>query len=200
MRLTIIPSDRVVTVDGVSRVFDFETDPNIHAVQWRGDSGSVEQHEGGSRYIDSLAEFQEIIDAYNALDPNPAPAPDDLAAVLAAYRYDQETGGTTVFEVPVQTDRDTRANLIGARIKAMENSEYTVVWKTVDGFVSLTAPQIIAIADAVADHVQRCFKAEKEVFENLENYADADAVRDAFNLAYDKAANLPEKSDTLGIA
>lgn len=200
MRLTIIPSDRTVIIDGVGRVFDFEIDPNIHAVQWREDRGTVEQIKGGSRHIKSLDEFQEIIEAYNALDPNPAPAPDDLAAVLAEYRYDHETGGTTVFEVPVQTDRDTRANLIGARIKALENSEYSVVWKTVDGFITLTAPQIIAIADAVADHVQRCFKAEKDVFENLENYADADAVRDAFNLAYDKAANLPEKSDTLGIA
>ena len=40
--LTIIPDDKVIIVDGVAVVCDFDIDSDIHAVQWNGSSGHVE--------------------------------------------------------------------------------------------------------------------------------------------------------------
>ena len=44
----------------------------------------------------------------------------------------------------------------------MQDSTYTCKWKGVDGFVELTAPQILAIADTVRAHVQSCFDREAD--------------------------------------
>jgi len=33
-------------------------------------------------------------------------------------------------------------------------------WKTSEGFVDLTADQVLAVADAVSEHVQACFDRE----------------------------------------
>lgn len=84
-------------------------------------------------------------------------------AELASYRYEQEVGGIAVGGVSVDTDRDTQAILTAARIYAKEDSNYTVNWKKSDGtFVTLDAATIIAIADAMATHVQSCFDNEKD--------------------------------------
>jgi len=56
----------------------------------------------------------------------------------------------------------------GAALKAMQDSEYSCRWKGVGGFIELTAPQILAIADAVRAHVQGCFDREAELVALIE--------------------------------
>lgn len=83
-----------------------------------------------------------------------------LKAYLANYRYEAETGGLN----GIQTDRETRANLVSARTLAKEDANYTVKWKAANGaFVTLNAAQIIATADAVAAFVAKCFASEESV-------------------------------------
>lgn len=105
---------------------------------------------------------------------------------LSAYRYQKENGGITVSATPVQTDRNSRPDLIGARINAKEDADYTVNWKTPTGFVELNATQIIAIADAVSAHVQKCFAAEAAIKAAVEDGThDTKAkVEAAFDAAY----------------
>lgn len=103
----------------------------------------------------------------------------------AAYRYERENGGVLVGVVQIKTDQFTRTNLLGARIRAMEDPAYAVNWKTSGGFVALTAAQIIAIADAVAAHVQRCFDAEAAITGGTFNTVDE--MRAAFDEAYNNA-------------
>ena len=79
---------------------------------------------------------------------------------IAAARYAAEIAGVTVGGVVVRTDRESQALITGAALKAMQDSEYTCKWKTENGFLELTAVQILAIADAVRAHVQTCFDAE----------------------------------------
>jgi hypothetical protein len=43
------------------------------------------------------------------------------------------------------------------------DSNYSVQWKTGAGFVTLTAAQVIAAAQAVRAHVQACFDHEADV-------------------------------------
>lgn len=107
-----------------------------------------------------------------------------LLGHLSAYRYEQENGGVTVGQMTVQTHRESRADLIGARIKAKEDAGYTVQWKTENGFVTLDAASVIAAADAAEAHVQKCFAAEKTVTDNIADYSTPEEIENAFDLAY----------------
>ena len=97
-------------------------------------------------------------------------SPDEVAGILetakaakraeiASVRFEAETAGID----GIRTDRESQSLITGAALKAMQDSTYTCKWKGVDGFVELTAPQILAIADAVRLHVQSCFDREAEL-------------------------------------
>jgi len=99
-------------------------------------------------------------------DPQP-PTIDDLRAQkkneIAAARYSAEISGVVVDGVTVDTGRDSQALITGAAVSAMLDGEYSLNWKTENGFIHLTAPEIIAVAQAVRDHVQECFDKEGEL-------------------------------------
>jgi len=42
MKLTVVPSDRFMRIDGRELFFTFDADPSIHAIQWDGQTGHVE--------------------------------------------------------------------------------------------------------------------------------------------------------------
>ena len=95
---------------------------------------------------------------------------------LALRRYDAEVGGVTVGGAPIATDRESQAKLIAARILAKEDAGYTLNWKTLAGFQSLNSTQIIAVADAVASHVQACFNNEATLSAAIDAAQDPDSV------------------------
>lgn len=76
MRLTIIPEDGTVVIDGISKSgIDLSSiDASYHAIQWYDDHGEIEIYENyrcvENRPITSIDEFQFAIDAWNAI-PNP---------------------------------------------------------------------------------------------------------------------------------
>jgi len=82
-------------------------------------------------------------------------------AEIAAARFAAETGGIVVGGAEIRTDRESQAMITGAALKAIQDAEYSCSWKTDGGFVQLSAPQILAIADAVRAHVQECFDHER---------------------------------------
>lgn len=102
---------------------------------------------------------------------------------LANYRYDVEVGGINLGGVIIQTDRETRANLLGARTEALEDSSATTDWKTGQGFVTLDASTMIAVANAVKDHVKKCFSAERHVQGLIDGgtVSTVEAIKDAFD-------------------
>ncbi len=102
-----------------------------------------------------------------------------LAQILPAYRYEKENAGITINGVSIPTDIATRTNLLGA--KELGTS---IEWKTINGFVDLTAPQISAIATAVGLHVQKCFDAEASVLESIGYYTTEQQIKDVFDTAY----------------
>ena len=91
-------------------------------------------------------------------------AKEDKKAEIAQARYNAEIAGVN----GIRTDRESQGLITGAALKAMQDNTYTCNWKGVDGFVTLTAPQIIAIADAVRQHVQGCFDREAELLPLIE--------------------------------
>lgn len=97
----------------------------------------------------------------------PEPTLDKLKAQkkaeIAAARYDAETAGTSVNGITIDTGRDSQALITGAAVAAMLDENYSLNWKTTAGFIHLTAPEIIAVAQAVRAHVQVCFDREAEL-------------------------------------
>lgn len=83
---------------------------------------------------------------------------------VAASRWQAEVSGVN----GIRTDRESQSMITGAALKAMQDSEYACKWKTEAGFVELTAAQILAIADAVREHVQGCFDREAELLALVE--------------------------------
>lgn len=82
---------------------------------------------------------------------------------IAAVRYEAETSGTTINGVLIDTGRDSQALITGAALAAMLDSGYSLNWKTENGFIHLTASEIIAVAQTVRAHVQACFDREAEL-------------------------------------
>lgn len=106
--------------------------------------------------------FEEISDP----DPEP-PTVEQLLDYLGRKRVEVEEGGIVVNGVPVATDRlHSQVKITGAYVKAMADPEYQVTnWKIAPGvFIPLLDnATIIAIGDAVTDHVQACFDKEAEL-------------------------------------
>ncbi|CAB5555480.1 Uncharacterised protein [Pseudomonas putida] len=97
-----------------------------------------------------------------APSPEPTPGP-DWPALIAARRFQAETGGAVVEGLAVNTERDSQSLLTGAAFAASLDPEYRIKWKTASGFAELTGEQVIALATAVRAHVQACFNREAEL-------------------------------------
>ena len=97
-----------------------------------------------------------------APEPEPLPAP-DWPALIAARRFQAETGGVIVEGIQVNTERDSQSLLTGAAFAASLDPGYHIKWKAATGFVDLTGEQIIGIASQVRAFVQACFNREAEL-------------------------------------
>lgn len=97
----------------------------------------------------------------------PEPTFDELKAQkkasVAAARYEREIAGVEVNGILIDTGRDSQALITGAALAAMLDADYSLNWKTTSGFIHLSAPEIIAVAQAVRAHVQACFDREGEL-------------------------------------
>jgi len=89
-------------------------------------------------------------------------------------------GGITLGGIGFATDDVSQHRIMGAALAALIDPEYSVQWKTPDGFVTLDAQTIIGAAQAVRAHVQACFDREAQLL----------AAR-AAGEAYDLAAGWP---------
>lgn len=97
-----------------------------------------------------------------APEPEP-PAEPDWLSLIAARRYQAEIGGIELAGLPIATDDRSKLLINGAALRASREPGYTLRWKTGDDFIDLSGAQVLAMADAVADHVQRCFDREAEL-------------------------------------
>ncbi|UYF99337.1 DUF4376 domain-containing protein [Halomonas sp. GD1P12] len=102
---------------------------------------------------------------------------DQLKARLAEHRHTVETGG---MELPngsrVHTDRESQAQLTGAYQTLVTPFVESIDWKGPDGWITVTETELRPIAQAVALHVQGCFKAERRVSEQITAAEDAEAL------------------------
>lgn len=88
---------------------------------------------------------------------------------IAARRYQVEIAGITLNGAHIDTGRDSQGLIAGAALAAVLDGQYSVRWKTADGFIELTAEQILGVASAVRAHVQACFDREAELLAALQD-------------------------------
>ena len=91
-----------------------------------------------------------------------------LTEQIADRRWKEETSGFVFNSVRIETDRTAVAMVTGAALAASLDPEYSVRWKSSNGFVTLNAEQILAMAQAIRSHVQSCFDREADLLDALD--------------------------------
>ena len=94
MKVSIIPSDKIIIVDGQALTFDYDIDPTIHALQWDGNSGEIEYNDGianeqftDSTLVDSLVSaYEDEVERLEAEAQATAQAVVDEAEALEAAK------------------------------------------------------------------------------------------------------------------
>jgi hypothetical protein len=85
----------------------------------------------------------------------------EKTAAITARRWEVETGGITLNGAAIATDAATQAKLSGALQLVQDDDTRILDWKGVNGWITLDATAVTAIAVAVGAHVQACFSREK---------------------------------------
>lgn len=66
MRVTVITKDKAIYLDNEVLFFDFEINPEIHAIQWDGDHGVIEYlHGSKTESFNDISVIQPFIDAFS---------------------------------------------------------------------------------------------------------------------------------------
>lgn len=137
------------------------------------------EYDAELQYLDGpVATFENNVvrATYTAVDKTPERLQEELVAAkaakkaeLAQHRWEKETGGLTLPNgLVVKTDRESQSLLGGAALQALADETATVEWKGINGWVTLDATQIKALAVAVRQHVQACFSQERVLSEQVD--------------------------------
>ncbi len=198
-RVTVIPTDHLIMVDGEALTFDFSSQPaDLHALHWDGKAVAMEHiasdgamsnahHEGDLAYNTYVAPFVALWQAEQdrrEAEANTPPSPPTLAdktAHLAQVRWEAEQGGTVWRDYTLQTDDRSQAKYL-AELAAIDQGVRTdpSPWKMTEGFVMLSNADIKAMAIAARTHVMACFAAEAAVQPLLDALDSLEAVDKAF--------------------
>lgn len=159
MKHALIQDNRIV--DLVPKQFPIHKD-----MKWITVPDSVQMH---THYYDKDTK---------TIQANPLPPEKTIDELLAdkllqlkEFRKIKEEGGFILNGMAIHSDRDSQSMILGARVAANADPEYTVRWKTANGWVLLNATQIKVISDAVRKHVEACFKTEYEHDVIIRNFA-----------------------------
>lgn len=94
---------------------------------------------------------------------------DALLRYAANKRWEIETGGINLAGVPVATDDRSKIMIMGARVAAQANGDWTTIWHGSDGGTyPLNAAAMIAISDAVEAHLNATFATFAQVKADIE--------------------------------
>ncbi|MBA8851177.1 hypothetical protein FHW20_002112 [Ochrobactrum intermedium] len=91
-----------------------------------------------------------------------------LVAHVAQKRWEKEVGGIEINGLTVATDDRSKMMISGARLAAEADPGFTTRWKSGGVFVTIDAPAVIAISNAVLAHVSACFALEAQVQADIE--------------------------------
>jgi hypothetical protein len=97
---------------------------------------------------------------------------------FAETRYDFEVAGIVWNGIDVRTDRFTVERIYQARFLAKEDAAFTTDWKLGNGtFLTIDAPTIIGLSDAVTEHLKEAFTKEKVVNGSIDAATPVEEVK-----------------------
>ena len=99
------------------------------------------------------------------------PEHDELFSYSANARYNKETGGITVSNNFIYTDRQSQAMITGLVAVMNANPNTVVNFKTGNGFILANSSVVQLIANSVSNHVQSCFTLESDVSVKIQSNA-----------------------------
>lgn len=133
--VTVVPSDSLIIVDGAALVFTYVAPENLHALQWRGDTGHTEWTDGPNKlliaedYDEQVAPYVKLWQAEKArLEKKAAEEaaaralPDAKSAKQSEIQngYDAALAASLTMPATAPTAQDVS---IGAALFAVEDAE-----------------------------------------------------------------------------
>ncbi len=155
------------------------------AAVWDGEKWAItEDWRGSEGYV--IGELT-VIEALGPLpegwsDEPPLPTLDEAKAAkkneIADARWDVEIGGIEVGGIPIKTDDRSKSLLKAAYDEAKEDPGFRDGWKGADGvFREVDAATIIAVYNALRQHVRDCFAKEARKLAEIDAAKTQEAVR-----------------------
>lgn len=133
--VTVVPSDSLIIVDGAALVFPYVAPENLHALQWRGDTGHTEWTDGPNKPL-TAEEYDEQVAPYVTLWQAEKDRREKEAAEEAAARalpdakaakhteiqngYDAALAASLTMPAAAPTTQDVA---VGAALFAVEDAE-----------------------------------------------------------------------------
>ena len=104
--VTVVPSDNLIIVDGAALVFPFDAPTNLHALQWRGDTGHTEWTDGPNKPL-TAEDYDEQVVPYVKLWQDEKARLEQAAAEAEAARLTEYNSEAARFE-RLRAERDRR--------------------------------------------------------------------------------------------
>lgn len=102
----------------------------------------------------------------------PVPTKAQLVDYAKLRRWKKEIGGIVFAGIPIATDDRSQQKIIGARVAADADPQWSTVWNGSDnGLYPVNATAMVAISTAVHDHVNSCFTVYAAVISDIESGA-----------------------------
>lgn len=145
----------------------------------------VRMYEPVAYWREQDAQLAEVAVGTSGSIAAPEPEPVTLATVkrdklaeLAEFRYAKETSGVVFGGARIRTDRESQATVTGAYASIRDGILQSIDFKAANGvWVTLGLPEITAVAQAVAAHVQSCFTQEKVLTDQINAATTIEAVQ-----------------------
>ena len=104
--VTVVPADNLIIVDGKALVFPFDAPANMHALQWRGDTGHTEWTDGPNQPL-TAEDYDEQVAPFITRWQDEKARLEQAAAEAEAARLAEYNSETARFE-RLRAERDRR--------------------------------------------------------------------------------------------
>jgi hypothetical protein len=196
-RVTIVPADSLVIVDGRGLHVDCScVAAGIHAIQWDGRAGAIERHGEPNETLDLAGYANHVAPLYTAWEsaraaadaPPPPPTLEQAKAAKLATIHSEKNrardGGFMVGGVLYDSDLPARTSYAELAIAMQTDPDLTTRWKASDGvWVDMTSALFGQVYAAGRAHIEACF-AWQEAREREVAAATTVAAVDAISATY----------------
>lgn len=177
MKVSIVPPDRVISIDGQSVQLDsLARLDRFHAIHWDGTKGHVEYIQPDGEFfpnetILTIEPFRRYINEALELMGTPA-QPALMPLTMFAYKMRLQIAFTLAktTDFGVQYSDPQSIGMLTALVALFDKGLLTgkINYKGPNGFISLDGAEMLQLAGQIAQHVQKAFNAEKAILENIE--------------------------------